>query len=671
MYVTTRKSKSNVYVYLAESKRVGKKTTTTLVKKLGSLADLTKDNPNALEELKAKYADQRSQKALVAKHNAETAVNAILSTSVATDRDSACPVLNYGWYALRQIWTKELQLTPYINYLQGRDNSKHDFNFNSAIAAQSFFKVLQPGSVRSVFDAQDNLLGAPLKGISYDQLLSSLDFLSTHKDDILKHINQCLDKKLDRHYEMVFYDVTNAYIETPLSDEERNIVRTDADSNIKTILAKAVDERIIPADSLDVDGLLKENAFLPFELEKQLKFAMYLRMRGLSKEHRYDLPLISIAMVIDEHAIPIDYEIYAGNASEFGTMKTSIEKMKAKYGIKETVVVADRGLNSTNNLQMLLDNQFGFLMAQKVSALPKTETDLMLSDEGWNYIGTDKETSLRHKAIPFKKSAYISGKKVQVDCTLIFTFSPTRKRRDEKQLNNEIERARIAIANAEAISGSHRSWTTLVKKEGKAPTAKSLDEAAIKVRRSKCGYAGIVYHAAPNSPKTLTPLQITTAYHSLVKIEDCFRVMKSSLSLRPMYVRLDSHIKGHCMLCILALILLRLCQLNLEKEGVPLSLNDIVDALWDAKVTALRTGEKTLYINSKSYGWVRKNREDWSEEQLKEFLKTAKSNTTLCMQICGLEPIPQVTDRIALGKCLGTRFTDDESALGSLINSIL
>ena len=99
-------------------------------------------------------------------------------------------------------------------------------------------------------------------------------------------------------------------------------------------------------------------------------------MRGMSKEHRYDLPLVSISLVIDENGFPIDFELYNGNTAEISKMQESISKMQEKYNVKNTVVVADRGLNSVSNLNMLQDNNYGFIVDQKISNLPALQTQL-------------------------------------------------------------------------------------------------------------------------------------------------------------------------------------------------------------------------------------------------------------------------------------------------------
>ncbi len=122
-------------------------------------------------------------------------------------------------------------------------------------------------------------------------------------------------------------------------------------------------------------------------------------MRGSSKEPRFDFPLASSALVISEEGIPIDFYVYAGNASEFKTMATSIDSLKQKYDVKEDIVADDRCLNSAANLRMLQSNDIEFLMAQKVSNLDQKTTKAMFDPEGYVPIIWQGEEVARFKVV--------------------------------------------------------------------------------------------------------------------------------------------------------------------------------------------------------------------------------------------------------------------------------
>lgn len=74
-------------------------------------------------------------------------------------------------------------------------------------------------------------------------------------------------------------------------------------------------------------------------------------------------------------------------------------------------------------------------------------------------------------------------------------------------------------------------------------------------------------HPKDKDAAALTGEEVLTTYHRLAGIEDCFRVMKSSFSIRPVHVRLKEHIVAHCYLCVLSLMLMRLVQEKLEAKN--------------------------------------------------------------------------------------------------------
>ena len=119
--------------------------------------------------------------------------------------------------------------------------------------------------------------------------------MSAHKETIFRNINRILDKKMHRTYTMVFYDVTNAYFESCLTDEERNFIRTDCYEDVEELLKKAVKDGEMEAD--EVEKILNDKEFdfdnIPDSIKHELRCILYLHMRGFSKEHRYDLPIIS------------------------------------------------------------------------------------------------------------------------------------------------------------------------------------------------------------------------------------------------------------------------------------------------------------------------------------------------------------------------------------------
>ena len=401
----------------------------------------------------------------------------------------------------------------------------------------------------------------------------------------------------------------------------------------------------------------------------------YLRMRGPSKEHRFDLPLTSIALVINEEGIPIDFYVYAGNASEFKTMAASIESLKQKYNVKESIVVADRGLNSAANLKMLQSNDLGFLMAQKVSNLDQKTTKAMFDPEGYVPIIRQGEEVARFKVV---KDWIKKGKRKAEDtkCTLVLTFDKKRQKRDLAVL--EVWKQLVLKKQAQGIKVKPKTsgWASIAKTSEKTEARiEGIDEETFEAKRRLAGYAALVYKNAPNcQEKDAVPDgRLAAAYHELNQIESCFRIMKSHLGLRPMYVRNSNHIKGHILICVIALGILKLLQWKLNKSGTPLTISEIIRALNSATTVPIKSGDELMFLQCSRPQNIRKGLERLSQEELKaELAKRRKQPNQLeiLFKTVGLVPPARLVNLKEMGRCLGVRLTTEE-AIPELIKDML
>lgn len=667
MNVVVVKSGKHNIVYIKESYRDEQgRARSRVVERLGILEELEKKEPGFLVRLKAKYQDERDKK------KAELIVRANQFAAALNDTSSigsvnAFPSLSYSMLLLRKIWNDNLNMNYKLKYLQ--KNTKYKFELADTIPFLTFLKMLDPASVKSSWESRCNYLGTEIEDCSIDNFYSTYDFLSDNKDAILEWINKRIDVCCSRSGNtMVFYDVTNVYFETSLSDEEKGLLKQYAKENVAELIAQGIEEGVIDNTEL---GCADENGniifeMLPDDIQAKIKELSYLRMRGMSKEHRYDLPLVSISLVIDENGFPIDFELYNGNTAEISKMQESISKMQEKYNVKNTVVVADRVLNSVSNLNMLQDNNYGFIVAQKVSNLPADITAQIIDENGYTEVVKDR---YKYKIIDnFKKEN--ADKSESVTCKLVVTFSQDRYNRDIAALNADLKIANAAVLNQSRIKTQSRQWKSLVVTDKKAPTVKSINQAAVEKRKSLCGYAATVYKAAPNDKVGLTPLQITGSYHSLVQIEDCFRVMKTNLSLRPMFVYTESHIRAHVLCCVMALIMLRLIAKKLDDHDNHLSMREIIVALNDCNCTVMRNQQKELlFIRSSNYlDLFKSNSKRFSTDEICSILDDKKytSNQKKILDAFGIPEIPRISGSASFEKIFDRRFKSDEAIVGKV-----
>ena len=639
MYVSTCKGGANgqyTYVRLMESYRdENGKVKHKVVQKLGRLDILSQSDPNYLENLKKKYQEDYAEKSRLQSLNRLAQVQSLLSFDNNSSASAPLPLLQYGHYLLKKIWDDHLHLDRKFKDIQHRQ-TKAKFDLNAVVSYLCFLKILDPHSVFYSFGDQDGFLGAPVQGIGLDSYYDSYDYLFEHKDSIMRFFNRSINNQLGKtKATLIFYDVTNVYFETALTDLECGVF-------IKEIQAQKIE---------------------------------YLRMRGPSKEHRFDLPLTSIALVINEEGIPIDFYVYAGNASEFKTMAASIESLKQKYNVKESIVVADRGLNSAANLKMLQSNDLGFLMAQKVSNLDQKTTKAMFDPEGYIPIIKQGEQVARFKVV---KDWTKKGKRKAEDtkCTLVLTFDKKRQKRDLAVL--EVWKQLVLKKQAQGVKVKPKSsgWASIAKTSEKTEARiEGIDEETFEAKRRLAGYAALVNKKAPNCQETnaVPDGRLAATYHELNQIESCFRIMKSHLGLRPMYVRNSNHIKGHILICVIALGILKLLQWKLNKSGTPLTIPEIIRALNSATTVPIKSGDELMFLQCSRPQNIRKGLEGLNQEELKAELAERRKQPNqleILFKTVGLVPPARLVNLKEMGRCLGVRLTTEE-AIPELVRDML
>ena len=684
MYVGVFKSGNHEYCRLMETYREDGKVKTKVIKNFGRVDKLIANDPDALVKLKQEYGGSKEDRIEARGKTRAKELTSFLQDKPLLNLDSY-PCLNYGHWVLKALW-KKLGLDRKLPYLQS-SKTKIQFDLDDVVSFLTFSKVLDPHSIRRTFSDKDFFVGAPMQNITLDNCYSTLSVLREHKDSIFKSINSRLDEiyGADRSL-LLFYDVTNTYQESPMTDEENSFQQVDFEENRLAILLEARDKGELDKKLFDTkDHFIGNYDFLPPEIItriEELKIE-YLCMRGPSKEHRFDLPIVSIALIMDRNGFPIDFEVYAGNASEFKTMKQSIEGLKEKYHAKETIVVADRGLNSASNLQMLQDEKLGYLMAQKVTSLPKDIQDQMLKLDEYIPINEKHPELGKYRIIKdFKKT--VPGLKEPQECTLVLTYNEDRRKRDECILDKAVDKVLKKASAKGKIAASSTSCAEIAKvAEGQSKTGTiiGVDEDAVAKRRQRCGYAAMVYKSAPaedgKAPtNTVTDDTIAAVYHQLTAIEECFRIMKSNLGLRPMFVWQSDHIRGHVTICVLALLLIKMLQreVNAQIEGDEVSIDDLCSALDDANVMFLKPNERDcIFIPQMSRTEnVRRDHVTMNDENLLELISSKGFNPkesiiSRCMRAVGLTPINGIKNRPELAHCLKTRFDSD----GDVVSPIL
>ncbi len=672
--VFNKSSKGYVYVYLMESTRDPKtgKITKRLVKNYGRRDVLEKENPGLLEELKERYKP-RAQRAYESQRAAictQEHVDELVSADTVVDMQ--LDSFNYGWLVLKWLWTSELKLDKPFNYLSNtkyeytknkKGESNGAFSLNTIGSMLVFRKALGGASILSSYQYRSNYLGMPKESLSQSEMYRVLSMFEESRDYIVSALNRTLDKKLgsDR-YSMLFYDVTNTYFECPMTDEERGIEMPDYQEKLLSMIYEAINDNELGFDDVIEDGVVNLNRVPNDFLEKVEKQKIrYLRQRGPSKEHREDLPLISIVLVIDKFGIPVDYAVFPGNMSEYTSMEPVIKGLKEKYQIDEAIVVADRGLNSAKNLKMIQDNGMGFIVAQKISQLGKDVTNDITDPTGYVSLPTKDNTEFRYKIIGnFEKK----GAESSINTTLVVTFDEKRKRRDDAIIDLYLRTLDGKIQTNTKVKPSKSGWRSLAEINSVGGEIKGVDQKALKKKRALAGYAGFVFKtpvSSSGSANEVTADQVAGLYGKLNAIERCFRIMKSNLGLRPVYVRKAEHIKAHVLFCFLALVIICYLERMLHAQGHMLSIDQIITVL--NKMTVVKISSRKVYeFDEPIYGVERTFKGSEAEylyvnPETKERSMIPLSHAHYYILKCvGLRVLPARVSKTSLCGCLRTKF---------------
>lgn len=304
-----------------------------------------------------------------------------------------------------------------------------------------------------------------------------------------------------------------------------------------------------------------------FEIDREDNF----RKKGPSKENRRE-PLVGLGLLLDAHQIPIGMKLYPGNESEKPVIRKTIDSLKARNNISgRTIQVADKGLNCGNNIMHALKNGDGYIFAKSVKTLPQTEKNWVLLPDGYMDIRNDSGDilySIKECIDDFEYDIYgDDGRKNKLAFTekRVVTYNPVLAKKQLYEINKLVDKAynlKTSLAKKSEY-GECAKYVNFIstddagkKTDGKIKVA--INVKAIEEDRKLAGYNLLV-----TSELKMSGREIYTAYHNLWRIEESFRIMKSELDARPVYLQKEETITGHFLICYLTVLLIRLFQFKI------------------------------------------------------------------------------------------------------------
>ena len=333
-----------------------------------------------------------------------------------------------------------------------------------------------------------------------------------------------------------------------------------------------------------------------FEIDREDDF----HKKGPSKENKKE-PIVGLGLLLDSNQIPIGMKMYPGNESEKPLLRDVIDQLKAQHNITgKTVHVADKGLNCAKNIASSKKNGDGYLFSKSVKSLPKTEKTWVLLEEGFMDVRNKEGTLLyRYKScvdsFPYKVEHEGREHVIKLREKRLLTYNPSLAAKKKYEINRMVEKARTLTASQAKRTeyGEAGKYVKFTDRSGKKASV-SMNREAIDQDLKFAGYNLLV-----TSETEMKDSDIYNTYHNLWRIEESFKIMKSDLDARPVFLQKEETIKGHFLICYLTVLLERLFQFKiLENEY---STSEIFEFIRDFKVVK---GENKYINTTKSTNFI-------------------------------------------------------------------
>ena len=336
--------------------------------------------------------------------------------------------------------------------------------------------------------------------------------MSEIKEDLQAFLHKQVSASYSRDCSLVFYDVTNYYFEI---DEEDDVKKV-----------------------------------------------------GMSKQ-KQTTPIIQMGLFIDSNGLPICYKLFPGNTADTSTLIPIVNEMKLRYSLGRVILTVDKGLNSGKNLAHLVKRGDGYIVSQKIRGTGKAFINQVLEEEGYEY---NKSRTFKVKS--FLRDQFVkdeSGETVELNEKVVCFWSKDyddrekHKREDlEKKLNTYLNDPSKYNASNRFGLKKYLTLTHVNEETGVIEKIKphlEFDQKKYAQDQELDGYYVII-----SSEVELSNDAIIEKYRGLWKIEESFKVLKSDLEGRPVFVKRNDRVEGHFLICYMALLLSRILELRLEHK---------------------------------------------------------------------------------------------------------
>lgn len=525
-----RKSKDPTY-FVQMGIRNGKKTTTKNVARIGKHSELLKitDDPLAYaKEQVKKYNEEYKNKNCV---SLEIKVDFAEKIKATGDTASHSTLLNIGYFFLQQFY-RDLKIDSFFESVTA--DRKNEFDPNLVNRFLTYSRILYPDSKLGTHQNLCRFYEQPV--FDYVHILRTMDILQEHYDEYIAHLFETSCQLVKRDTSVCFYDCSNYYFEVETDDEDY------------------------------IDKVTGETIKGP-------------RKYGPSKEHRPN-PIVEMRLFMDRDGIPLSMCITSGSDNEQTTAIPLEKKLTKMFKGKKFIYCADAGLGSLNIRNFNSMGGRAFIVTQSIKKLSDTLQQAVFSDTNYHLLSSDEPATIkdmkefdRHDP----KNWDLYNDRIY---KIIVSFSRKMMEYQRYVRNRQIERAKQLLKNLdpETYKKEPHDVTRFIKRTSSTKSGEKItdqyiiDQSVIEEEK----YDGF-YAVATNLDDSAKDILEVSA--NRYKIENCFRMMKTNFSARPVFHQKRERIIAHFMICYTALLIYRLMEKKLDLHGTHYTADTLIETM--------------------------------------------------------------------------------------------
>lgn len=509
MYLKKSKQKTGrIQLSIAEGyyDKSTKRTKTVNVKTLGYLDMLEKEHEDPIAFFTAEVARMNEAKA---QEGMPVTFRIDIKDTLTA---GACSRKNFGYAAFSKIY-HELAIDEFVSNRQRY--TKAEFSHNSILKLLVYSRLLWPASKKSTFENRDAFFDK--FDFSLPDIYRSLEFFKKYKNALMLWIHEHIRAGYGRDTSLVYYDVTNYYFEIDKADE--------------------------------------------------------MRRKGVSKEHRPD-PIVQMGLFMDTEGIPIYYGLFSGNTPDKQTLIPMMGRLLDRYALGRIIVVADRGIITGDNIAQTIVDGNGYVFSYSVRGAAKDFKEYVLDQTGCRTNGSTDGFQIKSRVRPrmIHVTNVLTGKKeeAEIDEKQVVFYSPKYAEKAKRDRAEAVAKAQQYVKEPSkynhALNYGASKYICNLKVdrdtgeilEGAKPYL-CFDEERLKEEEKYDGYYAIVTSELEESDE-----KVIEIYRGLWKIEESFKVTKSDIEARPVYLSRKDRIDAHFLTCFIALVLERILEKKLD-----------------------------------------------------------------------------------------------------------